>query len=443
VSKKILFLDPLVNSKNLFFSAEVTATGEVLSSSFVDKNKLQNDFENCEVLCFEVLKLSGFFPKGSLPFVWDVKSLYELWGVQFRNLIDLSSQELEGSPSQEYSRLADEIKAHLNSYAQTKIPIHKFNSHELLPNDLLTSLYTERARLTVLLFEKLKPVQKSFYKSSFYGIVQTLSEMQKTPINIDLSRIKDDTTHYSKSIRKNTRNGKVHLKFKPVGASTGRLSFEKSSLNLYALPKTLRCAVVAPPNFKMLAIDFKSFQPRIAIFSTSNEDFKKQFDKKLDVYSVLPGDREKNKISFLAWMFSKYRMKSQDLDASLTPIWEFRESIYEKAVKEGVVFTKFGRPMPYDGEKEHIVYQHYITANEVDAILHLLPDLVRFLENKQSKVLLPFHDCVIFQIHDEELGIIKDLRNMMQDSLIDKFDTIFPVEVSLGADLGSMSVQDF
>jgi hypothetical protein len=172
----------------------------------------------------------------------------------------------------------------------------------------------------------------------------------------------------------------------------------------------------------------------LAIFSTSSEEFKNIFSDIEDIYSVFPGDREENKISFISWMFSKRRHDIFDNQAF--PILDLRKKLYSDSKVCGKLTTNFGRTLYYHDEEENVVFQNYITATEVDAILSVVVKLNDFLEGKKSRIILPFHDSIILYIHEEEMHLIEHIKNTMEN--IPNFSSRFPVSVKAGKNFGEL-----
>jgi hypothetical protein len=280
------------------------------------------------------------------------------------------------------------MAAHLHSYRVAGVKTAGYTEVDLLPQSLIQEMYLERAGIIVELYQK---VEKQDFYQEMYSNAKALHAVAKNPLNIDLNLIKDDGSRYANVIRKNTFNGKTPLKFNAVGAKTGRLSFRKGFVNVYTLPKRTRRCIVASENASIVQFDYKSLHPRLAIFSTDNNDFKNKFKDIEDIYSIFPGDRAENKIAFLAWMYSSARNPLFDKEAR--PIRELKEKLHKEARRTGQVKNEFGRILYFNqADEDKIVFQNYITSLEVDAILTLVRWLVRGLNSRKSRVLFPFHD---------------------------------------------------
>ena len=422
------FLDPVVGSGDSLFSA-VYDGGNVAEYSFVKSNS-----ENV-VICYDVLKLFPYVNDDI--FCKDIKVIYELLGYKFENFIDLSLKAIGRQKTQEYINLSEKLNAHIKSYECCKINICQYSIFNLFPEKLIVDFYKQRALICGQLYVKaLKNLEVFDFYKSFYPILKTFHVISKSPISVNLEAIKKETNHFADLFRKKCKDGQCYLKFHPVGAKTGRVSFQKGSVNPYIIPKDLRKAIVSPYDFKLIQIDFKSFQPRLAIFSTEDKSFKKKFDGIEDIYSVFAGDREKNKISFISWMFSNNRNELFEKEAKA--IMELRNSLHCQAIKSRILVNKFGRPLYYNNEEENVVFQNYITSLEVDSVLTLMYEINTLLKDKQSKIILPFHDSLVFYIHNDEMFLLDIIKEKMQNHHMVRFGSSFPVSVKIGNDFLNM-----
>lgn len=438
---KFLCVEPITNSGKVcsfvLSGDDYTFQSQCLNDS--DDSSLEKYFNNQYLhVCFDALKIMRVFDF-KFPYLRDVKVLYQLNGYSFHSLIDLGTQVFNEERMVKYQELSERVKAHLNSYRVAKIDHSRFLESTLLPPDLVDDLYRERAAIILDLYREFIENDEnvevmSFYHAVMYENIQALHTISQEPLLIDLDSISEATSHYAEAVRRNTQDGKAFLRFNAVGAKTGRLSFKKGTINLYSLPRSLRQCVVAPRNYSITQFDFKSFQPRLAVFSTGDEDFKNRFRNIDDIYSIFPGDREKNKIGFLAWMFSQ--KKNEMFEKEALPIYDMRNKLYFQAKRDGKVVNMFGRVLNWRGEEKNVVFQNYITSIEVDVILSKLVEVSKLLEKTNSRVISSFHDALILSISNEEMFLINKIENIMKS--VRYFDTKFPVSILVGNNWSEM-----
>jgi hypothetical protein len=391
-------------------------------------------------VCYDVMKVLDKlnFDCSSLLF-HDVKIIYELKGYKFENLVELGNLILGEAELIKYNKLAAKIKAHLTSYKFSKISIASHPENQLFPIDLLKEFYSEKTRIIMELYKRYYNEHSeeldTFY-GSLYKYAYILHNISKSPLNIDLESIKDETGHFAKSIRDNTSNGEARLYFHIVGAKTGRLAFKKGTINVYGLPRGIRRCIVAPSEYRIVEFDFKSVQPRLAIMATNDGQFKDRFRNVRDIYSIFPGDRQKNKIDFLTWMYGN--VKNEMFEKEASAIGEHRNQLYIRARNEGKIINKFGRILYWQDEEKNVVYQNFITSHEIDAIMLVMKDVYNLLKQKKSRIIFPFHDSLVCLIHKNEVNFIEQIKNLMEETLKLQFDSLFPVEIKSGKNYGEM-----
>lgn len=434
---KFVFLEPVINSGELSSFTIFDEEGEFLLHRFARADAAECHLRPSEKLthfCFDVFKALPRFGD-RVEFLWDVKILYELLGQKCNNFIELIRNNLSHEETRRYIELSEQVKAHLVSYRQAKVDITGYQAVQLLPEDLLFDLYYERGRLAARLFFALKEEDKEFYRD-FYHSARTLYSLSANhPLSVDVSALDGDGSHFAEAVRRNVKEGKAHLKFKAVGAKTGRLSFAKNSLNVYNLPKSLRHCVVAPPGKDLIEVDFKSFQPRIAIFSTDSEAFKEEFRKVDDIYGIFPGDRAENKIAFLAWMYGKTRIPGSVFEKYAWPVWELRDRLAKECRDDGFLKTRWGRRLYLKDEEKHVIFQNFITATEVDCVLKLTCEL----SNRGFDVLFPYHDAIVCEVPEGDIDYLARIKDICENFLFSVFQANFPVEIKAGKTFGAMN----
>jgi hypothetical protein len=404
-----------LSDKDYFFHS-------LLSVSDFEKSISSSDTLICYD-AFEILKVTGSF------FLYDIKVLYELLGYKFDTLSELCNQVFGENSTLKFSQLQEKIRSHLRSYSICRVNFNELPQEKILPISLVELFYEEKCKLLNKLFLYLKDEDiKKFYRD-FFSRMQMLYKISSTPLHFNLESIKDNSDHYSSTIKSLVKEDIYHLRFHPVGAKTGRLSFDKSSLNIYTLPKELRSCIVAPQDYSIVQFDFKAFQPRLAIFSTKDELFKNKFKNIKDIYSLFPGERDKIKVAFLAWMYSVQR--NEVFEEVANPVFKLREELYKKSIS-GKVINPFGRCLFFEKDAKNVVFQNYITSLEIDCMLRIIGKIYHRLSNYKSKIIFPFHDAVVLYIHESEMFLVEEIKKMMESFFLKSFDTLFPVDVKIG-----------
>jgi hypothetical protein len=345
-------------------------------------------------------------------FVYDVKILYQLKGYKVKSLNDLCAF-LDSSETEAYHRACQKLKSHIRSYCECGISIQDHQVQEVIPQGVLDTLSQEKQRVVARLFSRFPDEQVIFFYERFFPKLQCLHKISRN----------------------------LGLKFNFVGTKTGRLSFKSNTFNPYVLPRDKRSCIKARPGYKIYQYDLKSSQPRIAIFSTDDNTFRRRFEDTDDIYSVFPGDREANKLSFLRWMYSANYAADERFGKLARPIKTLREVVFGDSLHHhNVVYNRFGRPLFFSGdEPDNVVFQNWITSTEADALYEILFNMQKKMAHTQSRILFPFYDAIICEIADEEKDMPLTLKQTIEENYLDHvFYCKFPVEMKSGANFGAL-----
>ena len=346
-------------------------------------------------------------------FIYDVKVLYQLKGYRVKSFLDLCHTSFGHPEIATYHQACQRIKAHIRSYMDCQIQWEDYKANEILPSSLIETLTCEKQALIDRLFQRFHDEDvMRFYEANFFQKLQCLHRISKN----------------------------LGLKFNYVGSKTGRLSFKNHTFNPYSLPKDQRSQIKARPGYSIYEFDLKSSQPRIAIFSTDNKEFKERFAQADDIYSIFPGDRHSNKLSFLRWMYSSNYASDEKFGTVASPIKNLRSVIFDDSIRfHGVIHNRFGRPLFFHGEPENIVFQNFISSTEADALYEIVCSMQALLADKQSRILFPFYDAVVCEIHEDEKDLADKLKHCIEEHYLDHvFYCRFPVEVKSGKDFGAL-----
>ena len=211
----LLCLEPVINAGELtafttFYNNSSSYLHQIIHANLESSKHYFNSRKN-SYICYDAFKTLRVV-QSKIPFLWDVKILYELLGYKSDNLIVLGREVFGYGRMERYVDFSNQVSGHINSYKQAKIDIRAYETIQLLPEDLINDLYLERASIIKDLFLNLKEEDKEFYKE-FYSSVEALHTISSDPINIDLDSIANSDVYQAANVRKNTDNGHVYLKF--------------------------------------------------------------------------------------------------------------------------------------------------------------------------------------------------------------------------------------
>lgn len=319
-------------------------------------------------------------------------------------LFDLSNKKLD------FSEIDQKIDAHIRSYQTAGINTERYSLEQLISNkQFLIDFRAERNEKLNSLFQEVKDPDVLLFYEKFRPFIQFL----ETKIN-NQELITDLEPN--------------RIAFNPTGSKDGRLSSKKGFLNILSLPKEERYKIRCREGYRFVQCDYRSFQPRLAIFLTVDQDFKRRFERVEDIYEG--EDREKNKLDFFRSMFGT-EVSEQ---FGFRPIFDLRKSIFEEISLKGKIISPFGRPIWYSGEDENVVFRNFITSCESDFVFNTAVKLDDLLSPRRSKIKWIFHDAIMFEVHEQETNLLKKIKQIMED----EFNAHYPVKMSVGKSWGEM-----
>ena len=345
--------------------------------------------------------------------IFDVKILYDLLGQRTDSFLDLVPED------DIYRHLSKKLDAHLKSFQVVSVDTSCFDFRFLfVDQDFLNQLFKRKSQLLIDLFEKAKQQDILDFYAEFFKFVRILyGKICNKELTIQDKQLDS------------------WINFNATGSKDGRLSCRRGFLNIFSLPKEQRKFILSSSGYRFVQFDFKSFQPRIAIFSTNDESFKRRFSSVNDIYSTGLLSRADQKLNFFRVMFGV----EPSNDSSLKPIFDLRTSIFKEATKKGKIKNLFGRMIWYNGEEENVVFRNWIASCEADFVFRVVVKLNDLLNGLRSRIKFPFHDALIFEIHEQEIFLLKQIKHVMEDSFIDSiFFTRFPVKIQFGENFGEL-----
>lgn len=351
-----------------------------------------------------------------MPLVWDLQSLHGL----MQNRVDLLEELFDTDDCAYFFSLKEKINNHLKSYSVCNISTKNYSLEDLVSKQLLDEYAFEKM---ICIKKILKEQQidldvKSFYETK-YNEIRSILKLSLNKINIE-----------SKPNR---------LMFNIFGSKNSRISIRKNSFNIYNLAKDKRNILTPPEGFMFAQFDYKSFQPRLALSLFGDETIKTELRQNEDIYALFEGDREEIKLELISWMFSN--RKNDKFDTKLSSLKESRTKLF-KQIQNNKLLNSYGRPLFFSNEEENVMFQNYICSTEADCIMSLINHIQTKTNDLKSYLILPFYDCLIYCISDEEYAIINELKKHMENYLYEHFEMNFPVSVKVGKDLLNLRNHD-
>ncbi|MDD2487690.1 MAG: DNA polymerase [Candidatus Gracilibacteria bacterium] len=331
-----------------------------------------------------------------------------------------------------------------------------------------------------MLFGKLKIPTNKKIKTGFSVDNEVLSYIAKdhaiAGLILEYRGLKKLQSTYVEGLLKsiNPRTKKIHTTYNQTQASTGRLSSETP--NLQNIPsgdknsdEIKSCFIPSKPGYTLLVADYS--QVEIRILANLSEDvtlidaFKNNEDIHMRTAKLLFGEdtmisselrRRAKTVNFgVIYGISGFGL-SKTMDISPKEASEYIEKFYDKysgvktyyerileeARKTGYVETFFGRRRYISGlndankiikgQAEREAINMPIQGTAADVIKIAMINIANFLKdgNYRSKMILQVHDELVFEIHDDEMMILKEkIKEIMENT--------FPFEIKLFVEIGT------
>ncbi|HET7320730.1 MAG TPA: DNA polymerase, partial [Candidatus Saccharimonadales bacterium] len=270
-------------------------------------------------------------------------------------------------------------------------------------------------------------------------------------------------------------HSRVHTTFNLATAPTGRLS--SNDPNLQNIPvrtdlgKHIRTAFVAGKGKKLVSADYSQFEIRLAAYLAGDTELIEMFNRGTDIHTATAAQvygRELEDVTKQMRRAAKvinfgimYGMSPHGLSvaAGMTreqaqnfidkykelrkPLFDYIDSILDKARKDGYVETLFGRrrPMPDIHSSNFVVRQAAeraainmpIQGTEADLMkmaMVKIDDLLRSQHN-DCRMLLQIHDSVLVECPEE---VADRIAKLLKDTMENVYD--LPVELTVDTTIG-------
>jgi len=334
-------------------------------------------------------------------------------------------------------------------------------------------------QLSQVLFEDLKlpSVRKTAKKtglSTDIGVLETLAKEHPLPgLLLEYRQLSKLKSTYIDAFPKlvNRRTKRIHTSFNQTVTATGRLS--SSDPNLQNIPirtdlgKLIRKAFIPrDKNFLMLSADYSQVELRILAHFSGDHTLMNSFKKGEDIHNrtasevfgvridrVTPEQRAIAKITNFSIIYgvSAYGLSQQtnmthqeaamfiDVYFKRYPrVKEYIDQMIELARKQEFVTTLLERRryIPEIGSSnrqkrefaERTAINTPIQGSAADLIKVVMIDIAKKLKDKKSKMILQVHDELVFEVHKDELDVVKE---MVKDKMENTIHLEVPIKVDI------------
>lgn len=237
-------------------------------------------------------------------------------------------------------------------------------------------------------------------------------------------------------LRRNYKLAKVHYSNKRT--ITGRI-LAKDNYNPQNLEKNNDDRTKIISRFEdgyILAFDYISFEPKIAIYLSGDDSFIENYYSKdihyeagillFDVPELEPGQRKFAKsivnpllygagddllLKNLAEQFSNPQEQLQKIRKFLKPILGYSEQLKKFYKHNGYLVTPWGSIIK--PEKEFAYFNNFMQAFAAEIIVDKIIEIKELLKNYKSQFLFQVHDSLILDLHPDEKFLIRKISKIL------------------------------
>lgn len=279
-------------------------------------------------------------------------------------------------------------------------------------------------------------------------------------------------TYWSNYQRLKDKDDLIHTSFDQSGTVTGRLSARDPNLQNIPAEDTsdfpVRQAFIARPDFKLVSIDYKAVEFRLALEYAGEfeliEKIKLGHDPhtaaaemtgltrkqaKIFNFATLYGAGNAKLAGMLGCSLEEARLAKFEYFNGLPKLRAFIENSKNRLKQRGYVTNLYGRryrfsKWTYEGQFRDNSYKAcnlIIQGSSADIMKQAIISCEDILKPYRSNVLLSIHDEIIFEIHQDEMMLISTLKCVMEQTYQHR---AMPLEcsVEIGLNLHNLEIYE-
>lgn len=247
-------------------------------------------------------------------------------------------------------------------------------------------------------------------------------------------------TYWSSFLALAGRDGRVHANLRQAGTATGRTSCSDPNLqNLTAEDDSeypIRRAFVPDEDEILVSIDYQAMEYRLMIDYAQERQLAEQVMAGVDLHQATADmmgvtRKEAKTINFgllygsgidkLAEMLGCTRTKAQELKylyfEKLPNVRKFVKTVTSTAERRGYIFNWAGRRCYFpDPRFAYTAPNHLIQGGCADIKKIAVVAVDKFLENRESRILMEIHDELLLSMPRSELHLIPEIVTIMEQA---------------------------
>ena len=325
---------------------------------------------------------------------------------------------------EEWEAIKQVLKSCLKAFRTSHLSLEENCFYDAVPEYFLYQYLKAKNKITAHVLET---SGRPGNYASMYNLLEMLSAIGHTPLNVDIRRINTLLSSVrGQNFQRTLQSVKHVCDYNPWGTITGRLSTHPNTFPILTMNKEFR-RCIKPHNDWLVEFDFNAAELRTLIALTGEEQ--PQIDihewNRKNIYRNI-GSREDAKKRIFAWM---YNPKSEDF---LSNRAYDKETVKNKYWDGSRIETDYGRVI--ENVDEHHALNYIVQSTTIDMVHEQAYKVYELLKGKKSHISFLIHDAVYIDLADEDRN---ELLNLLDTFRKTRYD-IFKVNVAAGKSLGEM-----
>ena len=229
-----------------------------------------------------------------------------------------------------------------------------------------------------------------------------------------------------------------------IYSTNGRLVSDPSNeVNILTIPnnQTRRDLVSKFENGIIFYFDYVSLHPRLLLQLINDKELQIEDDLYSQFQKIITTEMSRDDIKGFVYRLIYGRVSMSMFTDITIPnlIQEYSDKLLDEFVKKRMIVTPYNKEiiLSKDNISHGILLSNYIQSIECDFVMNKINEINEYLKsnNYKTQVVLYFYDGIVIDYcKDDDLKIIKDIREMLQtgDDVVFERNIRFPVKMMYG-----------
>lgn len=323
-----------------------------------------------------------------------------------------------------WKNIQKKLNAYLISAREAKVPMEDVCYYDILPEEVLLEFCQIKVQIIEHVFQTYsRPNNYEF----MYSLMEMLDDISNRVLKLDVEQaffFRKDLKIKHLFTGMNLFDSKIC--FNPFSAITGRLITTHNSFPILNLKREHR-AIIQPQNNFFVEFDYNSADLRTVLALTGKEQPQEDLHD-WNGKNLFPGviDRQTMKQKIFQDLYSAHTS-----DPVVSSVYN-KEQIIKQYWNGEKISTPFDREIKLSDRR--LVTSYVVQSVTSDLVLSQAIKLFNFLKGRKSFIAFIIHDCVVLDVAEDEIELIKEAKQIFSETIFGKY----LLNTSIGSNYGSM-----